>query len=337
MMRPPYALLLALVPACLVASASVVRPAWAQDDKALGQRLYDVTINGLPNHQAVPGRRANHIKGAVYEGEFTATPEAASLSVAPHFEGKPIPLTLRFSNVGGIPDVADNSPASSVRGMAMMFHLPDGTTTSLVGINMPFFIAKTPEDFIGLNVAGQTKVGPDVHPTPFQAWMASHPETGTFLGFPRPMPASFGTEEFYTLHAYKLTDASGTSHFVRFHIVPDAGPKFLTADEAAKTEPNVLFDEMKDRVAKGPVTFKLLAQIGEPGDVTNDPTVSWPDSRKVVTLGTISVAKADPDSATAEKALVFMPNQTAKGFDLSDDPFLNARAAVYAVGFDKRK
>ena len=327
-MRTP---LLALAAGLALASA----PALAQN-KPLGERLYDVTASGLPNGP-VPGHRANHIKGAVFEGSFVATKEAAGLSVAQHLQGGTVPMVIRFSNVGGIPDVPDNSPTTSVRAMAFTFSLPDGTKTSLVCINMPFFIAKTPEDFIGLNLAGQSKAPKDVHPTPFEQWAAAHPETKAFLGYPRPMPVSFGTQDYYAIHAYTLTDASGATKSVRFHIVPEAGRQMLGADDAKKTEPNVLFDDMRARVAKAPVTYRLEAQVAEPGDVTNDPTVSWPDSRRVVTLGTISVTRAVADNDAAEKRLVFMPNQAVKGLGLSDDPFLEARAAVYQVGYDKRK
>lgn len=328
-MRAP---LLGLVAGLALASA----PQAMAQDKPIGERLYDVVASGLPNGP-VPGHRANHIKGAVFEGSFTATPEAATLSIAQHLQGAAIPLVIRFSNVGGIPDVPDNSPATSVRAMSLTFNLPGGTKTSLICINMPFFISKTPEDFIGLNLAGQSKAPKDAHPTPFEQWAAAHPETKAFLSYPRPMPASFGTQDYYAIHAYKLTDAAGTTRFVRFHIVPEAGRQFLTPDAAAKTEPNVLFDDIRARVAKAPVTYRLEVQLAEPGDPTNDPTVSWPDTRKVVTLGMISVTAAVPDNDAAEKALVFMPNEAIPGLALSDDPFLEARAAVYAVGYDKRK
>ena len=56
-----------------------------------------------------------------------------------------------------------------------------------------------------------------------------------------------------------------------------------------------------------------------------------------MTLGTISVTRAVADNDAAEKRLVFMPNEAVKGLGLSDDPFLEARAAVYQVGYDKRK
>ena len=73
-----------------------------------------------------PGFRANHAKGIVAEGSFTATPEAAALSKASLFDGSAIPVTVRFSDGTGIPDVPDGSglaiprawPSSSICRMA---------------------------------------------------------------------------------------------------------------------------------------------------------------------------------------------------------------------------
>ena len=50
---------------------------------------------------------------------------------------------------------------------------------------------------------------------------------------------------------------------------------------AAKSE-NYLFDELGERLAKGPIAFKVTVQVAD-GDCTqNDATVHWPAERKVV-------------------------------------------------------
>ena len=41
-----------------------------------------------------PGLRANHARGVVAEGSFTPTAEAAELSTASIFAGKPVPVTV---------------------------------------------------------------------------------------------------------------------------------------------------------------------------------------------------------------------------------------------------
>ena len=63
------------------------------------------------------------------------------------------------------------------------------------------------------------------------------------------------------------------------------------------------------------MTFHLKAQLAEAGDPTNDATKAWPAERKTVDLGTLTIDKIVPDSAQAEKALLFLPGQLAEGIE----------------------
>ncbi|MDR3406897.1 MAG: catalase, partial [Methylovirgula sp.] len=78
---------------------------------AQAQSLPEDVVNALNKVWGVhPGFRANHAKGIVGQGTFKATPEAAALSKAAIFSGETIPVTIRFSDSGGLPDVPDGSP-----------------------------------------------------------------------------------------------------------------------------------------------------------------------------------------------------------------------------------
>jgi catalase len=75
---------------------------------------------------AHPGVRANHAKGAVFEGVFTPAQGADALSSAVFLKGAPTPLVIRFSNAGGVPDAPDTHPSTDrIRGMAIKFCLPE--------------------------------------------------------------------------------------------------------------------------------------------------------------------------------------------------------------------
>ena len=50
-----------------------------------------------------PGFRAVHSKGIVVKGKFIGTTEGAELSKAELFAGNAIPVTVRFSDNGGVP------------------------------------------------------------------------------------------------------------------------------------------------------------------------------------------------------------------------------------------
>src|ERR1700722_17139443 len=78
---------------------------------------------------AQPGCRALHAKGTLYRGMFTASPEAAGLSRAKHLDGSAVPAVMRFSNGSGNPGERDN--VAGVRGLAVKFTLPDGSTTDV--------------------------------------------------------------------------------------------------------------------------------------------------------------------------------------------------------------
>src|SRR6516165_2071805 len=97
---------------------------------------------------AQPGCRALHAKGTLYRGTFTATRDAAGLSRAKHLDGSTAPALIRFSNGSGNPKQRDG--ASGVRGMAVKFTLPDGSTTDVSTQTAKLFTSSTPDGFVEL-------------------------------------------------------------------------------------------------------------------------------------------------------------------------------------------
>src|SRR4029077_20694551 len=95
----------------------------------------------------------NHAKGIVVTASFKASAEAAGLSRAVLFNGSPIPATVRFSDATGIPNLSDGSGAANPHGMAIKFHLSDGSDTDMVINSLKFFPVATGEDFRDLLLA----------------------------------------------------------------------------------------------------------------------------------------------------------------------------------------
>src|SRR5262249_33511141 len=60
-----------------------------------------------------PGFRPAHAKGILLAGRFTPSPDALSLTRAPHLQRSSTPVTIRFSDFGGIPTIPDNDPNAS--------------------------------------------------------------------------------------------------------------------------------------------------------------------------------------------------------------------------------
>lgn len=280
------------------------------------------------------GLRANHAKGVVVEGSFTATPDAAKLSRAAIFDGSTIPVTVRFSNSTGIPDLPDGAPAANPHGMAIKFHLPDGSETDMVTNSLKFFVVSTAEEFRDLFLAIADSPPDAPKPTKFEQFVAAHPTLPAATATVG-TPASFADENYFGIDAFIFVNKDEQRQAVRYIIEP-ARLVHLSPEDAAKQQPNFLMDEIVGRLKQGPVTFRLKAQLAAPGDQTSDPAKPWPDDRPVADLGVLTIDKAIADSKEAEKPLLFLPGQIIDGIELSDDPLVSIRDGAYAESFARR-
>ena len=129
----------------------------------------------------------------------------------------------------------------------------------------------------------------------------------------------------------RFTNAEGVGRFGRYRIVPEAGNAYLD-DAATKAKgASYLFDEIAERIGKGPVGFRLLVQVANDGDVVDDATVHWPDSRSVVELGRLELVAPVADDAREQKQIIFDPIPRVDGIEASADPLLELRAAIYLI------
>jgi catalase len=283
---------------------------------------------------AHPGFRANHAKGLVVEGSFKASSEAAALSKAVLFDGSTIPVTVRFSDATGIPNVPDGAPSAVPHGMSIKYHLPDGSDTDMVLNSLKFFPVSTGADFRDLLLALAASPPDAAKPTKFDEFVAGHPTVPAAFGSTA-TPASFAEQEYYGIDAFAFVNAAGERQAVRYQMLPER-TVHLTAADAAARAPDFLMTELPERLKSGPVTFHLKAQLAAPGDSTIDPAKPWPDDRKVVELGVLTIDKAVPDSAEAQKGLLFLPGLLTDGIEPSDDPLIAVRDGAYAESFSRR-
>jgi catalase len=284
-----------------------------------------------------PGFRPAHAKGILLTGAFTPSAAAASLTRAPHIARSSTPVTARLSNFAGIPTVADNDPnAASPRGFAIRFHLEGDTQTDIVAHSHDGFPTRTAEEFMELlRAIGNS--GPDApKPTPAELFLASHPKALEFVEAPKPIPASFATESFFGVSAFKFTNKDGVSRYGRYRILPVAGSEHLSAEQAASKSANFLLDDIGERIARGPVQFRLVVQLAEEGDVVNDATVHWPKDRRQLELGTITLNRRVDNQAEEQRNLVFDPIPRVDGIEASDDPLFRPRSDVYLFSGNRR-
>jgi catalase len=284
-----------------------------------------------------PGFRPAHAKGAMFTGVFTPSAEAASLTRAAHIVRESTPVTVRFSDSTGIPLVPDNDPNANPRGFAIRFNLAEHVHTDIVSHSTDGFPVRTGQEFLEFLKALATSDPTNLSGSPLEAFLGTHPKALAFVQTPKPAPSSFARESYFGITAMQFTNKDGVSRFGRYRIVPVAGNDHLDDAAAAAKSANFLFDELAERVAKGPIKFKILVQLANDGDVVDDATIHWPEDRTLLELGTIALTASVPDSAHEQKQIIFDPIPRLDGIAPSNDPLLEVRAAIYLMSGRRRR
>jgi len=324
--------------------------------------VIDAIIADAPGHAA--GTRPIHAPGIAVTGRFQASDVAAGFTDAAHFSGRPVPVTVRFSNGTGSTREPDSSPL--VRGMAVRFHLGEVTTddhgvvagtetADMVCMTLPVFFTRTPERFMEFLDAARPapakptspwrkvldavrlQPGPSRPPAPGEAGAVEFanrypPARQSMVALTAlAVPESYVTWSYHAVHAFVLT-AGGRETAGRFHWEPVAGLR----PAAAGTEGDYLRKELRERLARGPAGFVLRMQVAEQGDDTSDPTTPWPVSRRRVVMGHLRLDQMVADQVNGCERLGFDPTRLVPGIGLSDDPVLWARGPAYRRSLERR-
>ena len=322
----------ASVLSAVVAAASVLcTPAFSQVDPS---QMVDAFQNA---NGKFDGFRRSGAKGVCATAEFIGNAEGRALSTASAFSGKPIPVIARFSIGGGNPKAADNTKGQ--RNMALEFGLPAGESWQMGNVSSPIFSAATPQQLLGrlasLSVDAETKK-PDA--AKVKEFADANPEVllqGKYFAG-QPVPASFSKVNFWGVHAFAFVNAAGNKQFGKWIFEPVGGTQGLTDDEAKAKGPDFLFDDLRQRVAAGAVAFDFNVQLAQAGDVLDNALKPFPDDRKKVTLGRLTIKAVSPDATGACLTINFNPMVLPKGVEPSADPMLAARAAPYAISLGRR-
>ena len=284
------------------------------------------------------GFRPVHARGVIVSGTFTPDPAAAGLTRAPHAARPSTPVTVRFSLSAGIPTAADNDPmGASPQGMAVRFHLADHVHTDIIGHSHNGFPARTGEELLEFFRAVIASGPGAPTPPPIVAFLAAHPAAKAFVEAPKPIPTSYARQSYFAITAFKFTNAAGQSRFGRFRLRPEAGTEFLTPEQAAKKTADFLAAEMSERLAKGPVGFRVLVQLAEAGDVVTDATALWPETRTQVEFGRLTITERVDELAPERRKIIFDPLPRVDGIDSAGDPLTAVRSDVYLLSGRRRR
>ena len=285
-----------------------------------------------------PGFRRNHAKGLCLAGHFESTGRGARLSKASLFAaGQITPVTGRIALAGGQPYAADAS--TTVRSLALRFHLPDGEEWRTGNNDIPVFPVRTPEAFYAQLLAAKPDPAtgkPD--PEALKAFFAANPESATAVALikARTITSGFSDDTFRGLNAFRFVAGDGTETPVRWAFVPEQAATAENAAQTARADKNYLFDEFETAVRRAPVRWHLVATLGDAGDPTADATRPWPAERTSVDLGTVIVTATDEEARGNCRDVNFDPLVLPAGIAGSDDPLLSARSAAYAQSFTRR-
>jgi catalase len=288
----------------------------------------------------VPGYRRAHARGVSFRGMFEATSEARTLTTAEHLQGGQIPVVVRFSNGDGSPYFADRTSdkKGTVLGLAVRFELPSGGHGDVVGLNITTFPARRPGDFSGL-ASAQRKGLPTGLPNPIRLglYLATHPQCvpGVIRILRAVTAESFATQSYHGLHAFWAVNGEGTRRAFRYHWIPETAEVPMSAEQDKLWPPQYLVSEIEHRVARGPVAWDLVFELGDPGDQTNDLTKAWPADRRRVTVGRMVVDRLHEDPVAADQ-IMYDPTDLPPGLEASDDPVLHFRSEVYVESKRRR-
>ena len=284
-----------------------------------------------------PGERRNHTKGTCAVGEFVGSKAAAPYTRSKLFSGKPVPVIARYSLAGGNPKVPDT--AKNPRGMALQFNLPKGQIHHFTMLNTPVFGAASAQSFLDLTIATRPDPAtgkPD--PEKINAFKASHPDNlgqAQYLASNNP-PASYANSSYFGIHTFKFINKKNKTTLVRWQFVPQDGEKRLSDDALKTAGPNFLEQALISRTQQGPVRWDMVISIGEAGDPEDNPTLAWPESRKKIKVGTLSIKAAMPQKGAECEPINYDPLVMADGIAPTNDPVLLFRSQAYAASFAKR-
>ena len=298
------------------------------------------------DHERIP-ERIVHARGSAAHGYFECTRALQEYTRASLFAepGKQTPVFVRFSTVLG--ERGSTDTARDVRGFAVKFYTDEGNW-DLVGNNIPVFFIQDAMKFPDLVHAAKPEPhfampqAASAHDT-FWDFASLMPEITHMLMWAmsdRAIPRSYRTMQGFGVHTYRLLDARGESHFVKFHWTPRAGTHSLVWDEAVKisgADPDFHRRDLWEAIEAGAYPeYELGLQIFTEEqaeeftfDVLDATKIVPEELVPVVPVGRL-VLNRNPDNFFAEtEQVAFCVAHVVPGIDFSNDPLLAGRIHSY--------
>ena len=281
-----------------------------------------------------PGFRRNHAKGICISGRFESNGNGAVLAPATFLQPGSYPLIGRFSVVGGNP--AANDSRARMRSLALA--LESGEQRWRMALNSaPIFFVRTPEALLEqLRASTPERDGGEAR---MQRFLHNHPEARAFeqwMQNHRPS-SGFDNAAYYSVSAFRFTDASGREQMVRWRFEPQAPYVPVSDEQLAQNDPDLLSFGLVSRLAEGPLRWRLILTPALPGDPVNDATQLWTQpGHQEVDAGVLVIDMQQSQIDGPCRDVDFSPLVLPTGITPSDDPLLKARDAAYAESHRRR-
>jgi len=298
------------------------------------------------DHERIP-ERIVHARGAAAHGYFQAYEDLSDLTKADFLTdpSKKTPVFLRFSTVQGSRGSADT--VRDVRGFAVKFYTDEGNF-DLVGNNMPvFFIQdaiKFPDFVHAVKPEPHNEIpqGQSAHDT-FWDFVSLTPESAHMVLWTmsdRAIPVAYRAMQGFGVHTFRLVNADGKSHFVKFHWKPVSGVYSLVWDEAQKLagkDPDYNRRTLWEDIESGDYPeWELGIQVVPEEDEHKfdfdllDATKIIPEELVPVRPIGKMVLNRNPDNYFAEtEQVAFHIGHVVPGIDFTNDPLLQGRLFSY--------
>ncbi|MBB6192639.1 catalase [Sphingobium wenxiniae] len=298
------------------------------------------------DHERIP-ERIVHARGSGAHGVFECTKAIPDMTKASIFQkkGDSCPVFVRFSTVAGGAGSIDTP--RDVRGFAVKLYTDTGNW-DLVGNNIPVFFIQDAIKFPDLvhSVKMEADRGypqaASAHDT-FWDFIGLMPESMHMIMWAmsdRAIPRSLRMIEGFGVHTFRLVNAKGEDHFVKFHWKPVLGIESTTWDEAVKiagADPDFHRRDLFEAIEAGDYPqWDLGVQVfdeawaaKQPYDVLDATKLIPEEEIPVEIIGRMTLNRnVDNFFAETEQA-AFLPTNIIPGIDFTNDPLLQGRLFSY--------
>ncbi|MBF9033863.1 catalase [Rhodobacterales bacterium HKCCE2091] len=298
------------------------------------------------DHERIP-ERVVHARGYGAHGYFETLEAIPELTSADIFQrkGEKTEAFVRFSTVAG----SKGSPdlARDVRGFAVKLYTQEGNW-DIVGNNIPVFFIQDAMKFPDLIHAAKPepdRAFPQAQTAHDNFWdfVSLMPEAMNMVMWimsDRTIPRSLRTMEGFGVHTFRLVNAEGKSHYVKFHWKPKQGVQSVLWDEAVKingADPDFHRRDLWDAIQAGDYPeWELGLQVFD-DEFADSFDFDILDATKLIpeeivpirVVGRLVLDRVVDNFFAETEQVAFCTQNIVPGIDFTNDPLLQGRNFSY--------